>query len=259
MQVVILCGGMGTRLREETEFRPKPMVQVGTRPILWHIMKLYAHYGYKDFVLVLGYKGEMVKDYFCNYELRNNDLTVELGSQGKVEIHGDHDEVGWRVTLVDTGEKTLKGGRLKRVESYIEGDEFLLTYGDGVSNVDIDALLAFHRSHDRIGTVTGVSPASRFGEMRIQDDQVEAFLEKPPQRGEGLVSGGFFVLKRKFFDYLTLDEDCDLEYGPLETLAQEDQLMVHKHYGFWASLDTIRDRDYLNGLWESGAAEWKVW
>jgi len=258
MQIIILCGGLGTRLREETEFRPKPMVNIGSQPILWHIMKSYAHYGHNNFVLSLGYKGEMVKEYFYNYEYLKNDFTIELGAHEKKIIHHAHDEKGWVVTLADTGEKTLKGARLKRVEKYIQGDSFMVTYGDGVSNVDVDALLAFHKSHGKVATLTGVNIASRFGELKINGDRVVQFSEKP-EVAPGFINGGYFVFNRKIFDYLSMDESCDLEYGALERLANEGELMVFKHGGQWACMDTLRDMDYLNGLWNSGKAFWKVW
>ena len=258
MKVVILCGGMGTRLKEETEFRPKPMVAIGRRPILWHIMKVYAHYGFTDFILCLGYNGEMIKEYFYSYELLNNDFTIELGDQRLVEIHSKQAEEGWRITLADTGEHALKGARLKRVEKYIIGEQFLATYGDGITNVDIRALLRFHNSHGKLATVTGVNQASRFGELRINGHRVEAFREKPIA-DSGYINGGFFVFNRGVFDYLSASEDCDLEVGPLEKMAADGELMVYKHAGFWACMDTIRDRDYLNKLWDEKRAEWKVW
>jgi glucose-1-phosphate cytidylyltransferase len=258
MKVVILCGGAGTRLREETEFRPKPMVNIGPRPILWHIMKYYAQFGYKEFILALGYRGDMIKNYFCHYELMNNDVTIELGQPESMRIHYSNDEVGWKVTLADTGEKTLKGARLKKVEKYLSDDVFMMTYGDGVADVDINDLLAFHKTHGKLSTVTGINPASRFGELKIDGDRVESFAEKP-QNGEGLINGGFFVFNRTIFDYLTTDDSCDLEFGPLERIAQEGQLMVYKHRGFWACMDTLRDMEYLNRLWDNGQAKWKTW
>lgn len=258
MKVVILCGGLGTRLREETEFRPKPMVNIGTRPILWHIMKTYAHYGFNDFVLALGYKGEMIKNYFFNYELMNNDVTIELGKPEKMHIHQVHEEVGWKVTLVDTGEKALKGARLKKIEKYIDEDQFLMTYGDGLSNVNIKSVTAFHQQHGRLATVTGINLTARFGELKIEGDQVLSFREKP-KNGEGYINGGFMVLNRGIFDYLSSDDNCDLEYGPMEILAEEKKLMVYKHNGFWACMDTLRDMEYLNKLWQENKAEWKVW
>ena len=259
MQVVIFCGGLGTRLREETEFRPKPLVPIGSFPILWHIMKYFSVQGYTDFVLALGYKGDMIKHYFLHYEFMCNDVTIELGKPDSYRVMSVHDETGWRISLANTGEKALKGARLKRVERYIVGDVFMATYGDGLANVDINALLAFHRSHGKICTVTGVSPAGRFGELKIEGDQVLAFEEKPEKPAGGFISGGFLVFNRKFFDYLCDDDDCDLEYGPMERLAREGQLMVYRHEGFWACMDTIRDAEYLNNLWSEGKAPWKIW
>jgi len=259
MKVVILCGGIGTRLKEETEYKPKPMVKIGEKPILWHVMKMYAHYGIKDFVLSLGYKGEIIKEYFYNYEILSNDFTIELGNKKHIEIHSNNAEKDWRVTLADTGDKTLKGARLKRVEKYINDDQFMLTYGDGIANVNIENLLEFHRNHGKLATVTGINPSSRFGELKIKGDKVEAFSEKP-KNGAGLINGGFFVFNRGIFDYLLEDENCDLEIGPLEKIAAEGQLMVYKHKGFWACMDTIRDMEYLNKLWrDDGHPAWKVW
>ena len=258
MQTIILCGGLGTRLREETEFRPKPMVEIGGKPILWHIMKIYSHYGIKDFVLSLGYKGEMIKEYFYNYEILTNDFTIELGNKKNIEMHSNNEEKDWRITLADTGDKALKGARLKRVQQYVNDDTFMLTYGDGVAEVDINALLAFHKKHGKLATVTGINPAARFGELKIKGNQVESFSEKP-RDGEGLINGGYFVFNKGIFDYLSADENCDLEIGPLEKIAGEGQLMVYKHRGFWACMDTIRDMEYLNNLWVEGNAEWKVW
>ncbi len=258
MKVVILCGGAGTRLREETEFRPKPMVNIGPYPILWHIMKYYSQFGFKEFVLALGYKGDMIKNYFCHYELMNNDVTIELGQPEKTCIHYAHDEAGWKITLADTGEKSLKGARLKKVEKYIVGDTFMMTYGDGIADVDIGKLLAFHKAHGKMATVTGINIASRFGELKIDGDSVETFSEKP-QNGGGFINGGFFVFNRKILDYLTTDDLCDLEVGPLEKIAGEGQLMVYKHRGFWACMDTLRDMEYLNKIWDDGKARWKIW
>ena len=258
MKVVILCGGLGTRLREETEFRPKPMVNIGSRPILWHIMKYYSQFGCQDFILALGYKGEMIKNYFCHYELMNNDVTIELGQPENMCIHHSHDEAGWKITLADTGEKTLKGARLKKVEKYITDKTFIMTYGDGIADVDINALLAFHKSHGKIATVTGINPASRFGELKTDGDRVVSFAEKP-QNGEGLINGGFFVFNSGIFDYLSADDNYDLEIGPLEKVANDGQLMVYKHTGSWACMDTLRDMDYLNKLWNENKAFWKVW
>ena len=257
MKVVILCGGMGTRMKEETEYRPKPMVEIGGKPILWHIMKIYSHYGFKDFVLCLGYKGEMIKEYFYNYEILNNDFTVELGNHNHIEIYNNHKEIGWRVTLVDTGEMALKGSRIKKIEKYVDNDLFMLTYGDGVADINIQELLSFHKSHGRIGTLTGVRPPSRFGEMVVKDNRVVSFTEKP-QVSKGLINGGFFVLNRKIFNYLSEDDNCDFEIGPLEQLAKKGELMLYEHKGEWACMDTYRDMNYLNKLWQTGKAFWKI-
>jgi len=259
MEVVILCGGLGTRLREETEFRPKPMVGIGSRPILWHIMKIFASQGHTDFTLALGYKGEMIKDYFLNYEAMNNDITIELGKPLNAQLHSCHEECGWKITLANTGEKAFKGARLKKVAKYIKGETFLLTYGDGVANVDLAALTAFHKAHDKMVTITGVNPASRFGELKIEGDRVARFHEKPKGPGSGFINGGYMVLNRAIFERLNEDDSCDLEYGPLERLAEEGELMVYRHPGFWACMDTLRDTEYLNKLWETGQAGWKVW
>jgi glucose-1-phosphate cytidylyltransferase len=258
MKVVILCGGLGTRMREETEFRPKPMVRVGQRPILWHIMKIYAHHGFKDFVLCLGYKGEVIKEYFFNYEIYNHDFVVNLGRSKSIEVFDSRDELDWRVSLVDTGDAAQKGARLKKVEHLIDSDDFMLTYGDGVADIDIGALLAYHRSHGRVGTVTGVRPPSLFGELKVgHDRQVELFTEKP-QTSNGLISGGFFVFTRGIFDYLTADDTCDLERGPLERLAEAGELKVYELPGDWACADTVRDVEHLNNLWAEGQAFWRV-
>lgn len=258
MQAIILCGGFGTRLREETEIKPKPMVEVGGKPILWHIMKSYSHYGVKRFVLALGYKGEYIKNFFYHYRITCNNFTITLDPEKPPTIHSVSDENDWEITLVDTGEKTLKGGRVKRLEEYIDGDFFHLTYGDGVSDVNIGDLEKFHKAHDGIGTVTGVRPPSRFGEMLIDGDVVKNFEEKP-QLHTGLINGGFFVFNREILDYLSSDEDCDLEFGALQKLAAEGQLRVFKPGGFWQCMDNIRERDYLNKLWAEGKAPWKVW
>lgn len=262
MEVVLLCGGLGTRLREETEFRPKPMVNIGSRPILWHIMKIFATQGHTDFVLALGYKGEMIKDYFLNYEAMNNDITLELGRAASTQLHSCHEECGWKITLASTGEKALKGARLKKVEKYVTGDTFLLTYGDGVANVDLDRLVAFHKAHGKMVTLSGVNPASRFGELKLDGDRVARFHEKPEGPGQGqdkYINGGYMVMNRAIFDRVTEDDFCDLEYGPLERLAEEGDLMVYRHHGFWSCMDTLRDTEYLNKLWAEGRAGWKIW
>lgn len=258
MQVVILCGGKGTRLREETEYRPKPMVSIGGRPILWHIMKTYAHYGYKDFVLCLGYKGEMIKEYFLYYEAMNNDFTINLGNRKKIQLHNNHDEHDWNVTLVNTGEETMTGARVKRIERYVEGDTFMLTYGDGVADINIGSLVKYHGLHDKIGTMTGVCLSSRFGEISTENNLVTRFNEKPKSMN-GLLNGGYFVYNTEFFDYLSSDPDCVLENDPLESLVKDSQLMVYPHKGFWQCMDTYREFELLNALWESNQAPWKVW
>jgi glucose-1-phosphate cytidylyltransferase len=257
MKVVILCGGLGTRLREETEIKPKPMVEIGGMPILWHIMKTYASHGFKEFILCLGYKGEMIKEYFYHYEMFSNDFTIELGTK-KMDIHPRHSEHGWKITLVDTGLTTMTGGRIKRVEKYIDGDIFMLTYGDGVTDLNIKELLNFHKNHGKIGTVTGVFPPSRYGELLIHEDQVTSFTEKPEEDSNS-ISGGYFVFNREFFKYLDDDESCVLEKKPLEKLALDGQLRVFKHKGFWQCMDTYRDYKYISDLWEKNNCPWKVW
>ena len=257
MKVVILCGGKGTRLRGETEHKPKPMLEIGEMPILWHIMKSYAFYGYDQFVLCLGYKGDLIKQYFYNYEVLSNDFTVELGSK-KVEIHPRHSEQGWKVTLIDTGQEAMTGTRVKRIESFIEDDVFMLTYGDGVTDLKIPELLEFHKNHGKIGTVTGVSPPSRYGELLIQKDEVVCFAEKPAVKN-GLINGGYFVFKKEIFNYLKDNNTCVLERGPLEKLAADGELKVFPYDGFWQCMDTFRDYRYLTELWESGSPPWMVW
>jgi glucose-1-phosphate cytidylyltransferase len=221
-------------------------------------MKIYAHYGYKDFVLTLGYKGEMIKDYFYNYELLNNDFTVELGNSKNIEIYSTHNEKDWRITLVDTGIIALKGARIKKIEKYMDDDLLMITYGDGIADINLHELVSFHKSHGRIGTLTGVRPLSRFGELLVKDNKVVSFIEKP-QVSEGLINGGFFVFNRKIFNYLSEDDNCDFEIGPLEQLAKDGELMVYKFKGEWQCMDTFRDTQYLNRLWESKKAFWKVW
>jgi glucose-1-phosphate cytidylyltransferase len=255
--VVILCGGMGTRLREETEYRPKPMVEIGGRPILWHIMKMYERAGFTDFVLCLGYKGDVIKEYFRSYETMNGDFTVQLGRPHSVVYHDQHVEE-WSVTLTDTGQQSMTGARIKRAARYVDAERFMVTYGDGVADIDIGALLDFHRRAGTMATVTGVRPPSRFGELTTDGSLVQQFKEKP-QADEGLVNGGFFVFERQFLDYLTDDPACVLEHEPLERLAGERQLSVYQHGGFWHSMDTFRDFQYLNQLWNTDAAPWKTW
>jgi glucose-1-phosphate cytidylyltransferase len=257
VKVVILCGGLGTRLREETEFRPKPMVEVGGRPILWHIMKTYAHHGFRDFILCLGYRGNDIKDYFLNYEAMNNDFSICLGQKSQIQYHGSHEEQGFNVTLADTGIGSMTGGRIRRVRRYIEDETFLLTYGDGVCDVNVRRLVEFHKSHGRIATVTSVPPVSRFGMLDLgPGDDVRKFAEKPPT--DGWMNAGYFVLNPGVFDYLAGD-DCIFEREPLERLAANGQLMAYRHDGFFYAMDTIREHQHLNDLWDSGAAPWRVW
>lgn len=258
MKVVILCGGLGTRLREETVFRPKPMVEVAGRPILWHIMKIYAYYGLKDFVLCLGYKGEVIKEYFYNYEFLNNNFTVTLGEQKSVEVYSKHAEDGWRISLIDTGKDAMTGARVKRIQKYIDSELFALTYGDGLSDIDIRALIKFHRTHGKIGTITGVNPQSRFGKLVVEEDRVVEFSEKPLEQDD-LINGGFFIFNRAFFDYLDDDEGCVLEKSPMEKLSNDNELMVYRHDGFWQCMDTYRDAQLLNSLWNTPKPPWKKW
>jgi len=254
MKVVILAGGLGTRLAEETAVRPKPMVEIGGRPILDHIMRWYAHFGYKEFIVALGYKGEFIKQYFLNYYPVNSDISVRLGT-GEVIVH-EREREDWIVHLVDTGANTQTGGRLKRLSAWLTDDTFMMTYGDGLANVDIGALHAFHMVHERLATVTAVRPPSRFGGLIFRDGQVLDFTEKP-QSGEGWISGGFFVLNRHVLDYIEGDS-VPWERTPIEQIARAGELMAYQHEGFWQPMDTIRDKQLLEGIWESGKAPWAV-
>jgi glucose-1-phosphate cytidylyltransferase len=241
-------------MREETEYKPKPMVEVGGRPVLWHLMKVFAAHDLTDFVVCTGYRSDVIKEYFLNYEARNNDFTAHLGPKNKIEVHGSHGD-DWRVTVADTGATTQTGGRVKRIEKYIDG-RFIITYGDGLADVDIQELLAFHESHGKLATVTTVRPLSRFGVMDIgSNGQVERFREKPLT--EDYINVGFFVFEPKVLDYL--DEECVLEQAPLERLANEGQLMAYRHQGFWQPMDTYREYTMLNEMWDNGNAPWKVW
>jgi glucose-1-phosphate cytidylyltransferase len=258
-KVVILCGGQGTRLREATEARPKPMIEIGGRPILWHIMKLYAHFGLDEFILCLGYKSHVIKDFFVNYEMRTNDFTVHLGSIRRAEFLNGHEESGWSVTLAETGEHAMTGARLRRVAKYLDDDTFCFTYGDGIGDINLRELIAFHRSHGKLGTVTGVRPPSRFGELALRGDQVTSFTEKP-QVTQGYINGGFFVFQREFVErYLDDREDLTLEREPLNRLAADGQLMMYAHEGFWQPMDTYREWQHLESLWNSGQVPWKLW
>jgi glucose-1-phosphate cytidylyltransferase len=259
MKVIILCGGMGTRLREETEYKPKPMVEIGDKPILWHIMKIYSYYGFKDFILALGYKGDVIRDYFLNYNFYNNDFTINLGAKSKIEIFGNHDEHDWNVTLLETGTQSMTGYRVKCCEKYIKEDNFMLTYGDAVSNVNIKALIDFHKRQNTIGTVTGVYPPSRFGDIKVEGNFVKKFKEKSLDTSHlSPINGGFFVFKKEFFKSLPDDPLCNLERKPLEGLVKKSQLSVFQHKGFWQCMDTFRDYQYLNELWNKGPI-WKIW
>ena len=253
MKVVILAGGLGTRFSEYTETLPKPMVPIGGKPILWHIMNIYAHFGHKDFYVALGYKAEVIKEYFLHYRTLNADFTVDLGT-GTGTPH-QLDEVDWRVTLVDTGQDSMTGGRVKRIKPYIGNETCLLTYGDGLSDVDLNQLITFHKSHGKMVTVTAVHPVARFGELEIKGEQVTSFQEKP-QTGQGWINGGYFVIEPKFFDLIEGDQTI-LEREPLERAAQMDELMAFRHKGFWQCMDTKRDRDNLEELWLSGKVPWK--
>lgn len=253
MKAVLLAGGLGTRLREETEFRPKPMVEVGGRPILWHIMTNLAHFGIHDFVIAAGYKSDMIKEYFLNYEAWNNDFTIELGRRDSLTFHGAHDEAHWTVTVAYTGEATMTGGRVSKVARYLDNEPFLVTYGDGLANVDIGQLRAFHESSGTLATVTAVRPSSRFGVMEIDDDGVvSTFREKPTM--DGWINIGFFVFEPEVLGYL--DDGSILEEAPLARLASEAQLTAHKHEGFWQPMDTYRELRMLNDMWDSGNPPW---
>jgi glucose-1-phosphate cytidylyltransferase len=256
--VFVLCGGLGTRIKEETEYRPKPMVPVGGHPIVWHIMRSYAAHGFRNFVLCLGYKGDVIKDYFLNYHALRSDFTIDLASND-VKTHSvDHTE-DWSVTLASTGEYTMTGGRVARAaERYLgNAEHFAVTYGDGVTDVNLSREFEYHCSHDRVGTVLGVNPPSRFGELMLEEDRVTVFEEKP-EFDEKWINGGYFFFRRKFMDYLSTDESCVLERTPLIDLAQDGQLNIYRHDGFWHCMDTQRDRDSLETMWASGKAPWTV-
>ncbi|MEM3088475.1 MAG: glucose-1-phosphate cytidylyltransferase [Candidatus Bathyarchaeia archaeon] len=255
MKVVILAGGFGTRLAEETDRIPKPMVEIGGRPILWHIMKYYSHYGFNEFFIALGYKGEVIKRYFLDYYHLNSDMTIDLAT-GSVQVH-HKDREKWIVHLIDTGLNTLTGGRVKRLESWLKNETFMITYGDGVSDVNLHELLRFHRKHGRIATITAVRPPSRFGGIEFDGDIVAKFIEKP-QIGEGWINGGFMVFEPKVFEYIKGD-NTSLEAHVLERLADDGQLAAYRHEGFWQCMDTIRDMRLLQSLWESGNSPWKIW
>jgi len=258
MKVVILAGGLGTRLMEETEARPKPMVEIGGKPILWHIMKIYEAYGYNDFVLCLGYKAQSIKEYFLNYYLHNSDVSIDI-EKNKVDVHFSNSE-SFKVTLVDTGLKTNTAGRIKKIQKYVEGETFMLTYGDGVADIDINSLVAFHNSHDKLATLTSIQTPGRFGNIEMDENGVvQHFVEKP--QGDGMwINGGFFVLNPDIFKYLEGDmDDVQWENKPLKEIANDGQLAAFKHSGFWKPMDALRDRIELEALWSSGEAKWKIW
>jgi len=256
MKVVILAGGYGTRIRDVAEDIPKPMIPIGPYPILWHIMKSFAHFGHTEFIICLGYKGQSIKDFFLNYESHTRDFTINLGSGGGVEYHNNHDELGWEVTLADTGLRSMTGARISRIKDFLQGEDFMLTYGDGVSDVDIGQLVEFHKSHDKILTVTGVRPPGRFGEMvHGADGQIMEFNEKPQTEG-GRINGGYFVASSKIFDYLDDQEDLVFEQEPIGQLVKDEQLMMFQHNGFWQPMDTSREYQLLNSLYEKGDAPW---
>jgi glucose-1-phosphate cytidylyltransferase len=256
MKVVLLAGGMGTRLSEETVIRPKPMVEVGGKPILWHIMKMYSHYGFHNFIICLGYKGYMIKEYFANYFLHTSDVTFDI-VHNQMEVHQKYAEP-WKITLVDTGDQTMTGGRVKRIQSYVNEEPFLLTYGDGVADLNVAQLIAFHRAHHKHVTVTATQPIGRFGALTLgRHNVVKSFMEKPIGDG-GWINGGFFVMQPEVFRYIS-DDSTTLEREPMEKLAGEGQLVAFKHHGFWQAMDTLRDKNHLEDLWASNKAPWKLW
>jgi glucose-1-phosphate cytidylyltransferase len=257
-KVVILCGGEGTRLREETEYKPKPMVSIGGLPVIWHIMKAYAHYGFSDFVLCLGYRGDMIKQFFLSHEMMHNDFTLRLSDRSKDTVHRDGDGEDWTVTFADTGLKAMTGARLKRVEKYIDGEAFFATYGDGLTDADLSAEFAFHKKHGRAATLLGVHPHSRYGLVKPgKDGLVESFSEKPVL--EEYINGGFYVFGRKLFDYLDDSDGCVLETAPFMKMVGEKQVSMYRHDGFWFGMDTYKDYLEINRVWDSGKRPWKVW
>lgn len=260
MKVVILAGGMGTRISEESQIRPKPMVEIGGKPILWHIMKQYSYYGYQDFIICCGYKGQMIKEYFANYYLFSSDVTFDFRHDNAMQIHNNVAEP-WKVTLVDTGDASMTGGRIRRIQKYIpEGETFLMTYGDGVSDVNIQDLVDYHRAHGTLATVTAVQPGGRFGVMDIDENSnnVLSFEEKPKEDGNW-ISGGFFVLDYKVFDYIEPKDETIFEFAPMRSLAADGQLTAYRHRGFWQPMDTLRDKNLLESMWQQPNPPWRVW
>lgn len=258
MKVVILAGGLGTRLSEETDIRPKPMVEIGGKPIIWHIMKIYASHGFNEFVVCLGYKGFYIKEYFANYFLHQTDVTIDLATN-QMEYHLSSSE-NWKITLVDTGKESMTGGRIKRIQPFIGNEPFMLTYGDGVANVDIRKLVKFHQEHGKLITVTAIQPSGRFGALQLEEDgnKVQSFYEKP--KGDGVwINGGFFVCQPGIFDYILKGDQTIWEQEPLQNLAVDDQLVAFRHEGFWQPMDTLKDKQDLNEMWNKGNAQWKIW
>lgn len=258
MKTVILCGGQGTRIRDVADNIPKPMIPIGDLPILWHIMKSYARAGHQEFILCLGYKSHVIKEFFLNFDAFTADFTITLGAAKQIEFHARAEETGWKVTLAETGTQTMTGGRIGRIQDYVgDGEDFMITYGDGLSDVDLNALITFHKSHGKIMTVTGVRPPGRFGEMEIDDAGMLTEFNEKPQATGGRISGGFFVCRRELFDYLSEDENLVFEQEPMRQLVADQQLMVYKHDGFWQCMDTYRDYQLLNHMWQRGEAPWK--
>lgn len=255
MQVVILAGGFGTRISEESDKKPKPMIEIGGKPILWHIMKHYSHFGYNEFIICLGYKGYVIKEYFANYHLHTSDITFDFVEDTQ-NYHNSQTEP-WKVSLIDTGDGTMTGGRVKRIQKYITGDTFMLTYGDGVSDIDINKLAYFHKSHGKLATLTAIQPGGRFGVINIDKDIIKSFDEKPKEAG-GWINGGFFVLNKKVFDYIDGDSTT-FEQEPLKNLANDGELMAYKYEGFWQAMDTLREKTNLENMWSNNEAKWKVW
>lgn len=258
MKVVILAGGLGTRISEESHLKPKPMIEIGDMPILWHIMKIYSHYGYNDFIICCGYKGYVIKEYFANYFLHTSDITFDFSNNNKIIVHNNITEP-WKVTLVDTGNESMTGKRIKTIRHYIDkNEEFMLTYGDGVANINITKLVEYHNKHKKLATVTSVQPIGRFGALNISENNVVKSFEEKPKGDNAWINGGFFVLNYKVFDYIP-DGNIIFEKEPIEKLAQDNQLIAYKHNGFWQPMDTMRDKNYLEQLWYSKNAPWKVW
>jgi glucose-1-phosphate cytidylyltransferase len=257
-KVVILCGGLGTRLREETEFKPKSLISVGNRPIIWHVMKIYSNFGFNDFILCLGYKGDMIKEYFMSHEWANHDFTFNIKNKSVI-LHGDQDTPDWNITFVNTGDNADTGARLKKIEKYIDTDYFLMTYTDGVANVDVNKLIQYHLDKNKIATLTGLRPTSKYGILNVDEERKDfiiSFQEKPKMLNDW-ISGGFFVFNKRIFNYLTNDDSCKLESEPFENLAKDNEFTIYKHDGFWGSMDTLKEMQWLNSLWNSGDVPWE--